>query len=175
MGSGGWPQSTQVPGSPYLHPETGPQLAPNVSDFEAPGYLALDTRSVFHALLESESRHEAYRDYLRGALERGSRLVFSELLEVELAEACLGVAGREQHPTASALLTARHEYLNTVMGGWEALLDEATDYRLPIRETRSAQGWNTHSPWPWTSWAGTAFGWRMQSTRRRRRSCRPRC
>jgi predicted nucleic acid-binding protein len=108
---------------------------------EASGYLALDTSAVFHALLESESRHEAYRDYLRGALERGSRLVFSELLEVELAEACLGVAGREQHATSSALLTARHEYLNTVMGGWEALLDEATYYRLPIRETHSAQGW----------------------------------
>lgn len=108
---------------------------------EAPGYLALDTSAVFHALLESESRHEAYRDYLRGALEHGSRLVFSELLEVELAEACLGVAGREQHPTANALLTARHDYLNTVMGGWEALLDEATYYRLPIRETHSAQGW----------------------------------
>jgi hypothetical protein len=44
---------------------------------EAPGYLALDTSAVFHALLESESRHEAYRDYLRGALERGSRLMFS--------------------------------------------------------------------------------------------------
>jgi predicted nucleic acid-binding protein len=96
---------------------------------EAPGYLALDTSAVFHALLESESRHEAYRDYLRSALERGSRLVFSELLEVELAEAYLG-AGREQHATSGALLTARHEYLNTVMGGWEALLDEAADYRL---------------------------------------------
>jgi predicted nucleic acid-binding protein len=108
---------------------------------EAPGYLALDTSAVVHALLESQSRHKAYRGYLAGALGRGSRLVFSELLEVELAEACLRFAGNEQHATASAVLAARNDYLLTVMGGWEALLDEATYFRLPIRETHSAQGW----------------------------------
>ena len=33
MGVGWWPQSTQVQESPYLTPETGPQLAPSASDF----------------------------------------------------------------------------------------------------------------------------------------------
>ena len=108
---------------------------------EPPGFLALDTSAVFHALLESETRHDEYREYLVRALERGSRLVFSELLEVELAEACLGVAGREHHSTSDALLASRDGHLRTVMGGWEALLDEADYYRLPIRETHPAQGW----------------------------------
>ena len=108
---------------------------------QAPIYLALDTSAVLHALLESEARHDAYRDYLVRAVAGGTRLIFSELLEVELAEACLGIAGREHHTTSSAQMAARNGYLQVVIGGWEQILDEADYIRLPIRETRSAQMW----------------------------------
>lgn len=91
-------------------------------------------------MLESEARHEAYRDYLVRASAGGTRLIFSELLEVELAEASLGVAGREHDTTSSAHMAARNGYLRTVFSGWEQILDEA-DYILPIRETHPAQMW----------------------------------
>jgi predicted nucleic acid-binding protein len=74
-----------------------------------------------------------YRDYLERAIAASSTLLFSEILEVELAEACAKAAGSGQH--------ARREILGQVIGAWNALLEQTEYLRLPIRETHAAQGW----------------------------------
>lgn len=82
-----------------------------------------------------------YRDYLERAIAASSTLLFSEILEVELAEACAKVAGSREHAQREGMLAQRREILGHVIGAWNAVLDQTEYLRLPIRETHAAQGW----------------------------------
>jgi predicted nucleic acid-binding protein len=82
-----------------------------------------------------------YRDYLERAIAASSTLLFSEILEVELAEACAKAAGGGHHAQRDRMLGQRRDILGQVIGAWNSLLDQTEYLRLPIRETHAAQGW----------------------------------
>ncbi len=63
-----------------------------------PSNIVLDTSVVVEALIPSQPRHVTCVRFLESVAEAGSLVVFSRLLELELAEAAFVIGLKERHP-----------------------------------------------------------------------------
>jgi hypothetical protein len=52
---------------------------------------------VVCALLEDQPQHEEYAGFLERAVAAGTTLVYCDLLDLELAEACMTIALKRRH------------------------------------------------------------------------------
>ena len=111
------------------------------TDDATPRLFALDTSAVVAALIDTQPKHDVYRDFVTGAIENSSTFIFSELLDVELAGVCEKNSRSEKHRSTKRMLESRNDTLDRVMGAWEDVLELVDHTRLPIRESHDAQGW----------------------------------
>jgi predicted nucleic acid-binding protein len=76
-------------------------LAFDAPDWQPPKAVVLDTNVVAEALLPNEQEHNPCLALLERLSDRGTAVVFSGLLEIELWEAVFNLALRERHPRKS--------------------------------------------------------------------------
>lgn len=120
-----------------------PPLPRGVLAFDAPGWespraVMLDTNVVAEALLPNQPEHAECRALLRQFADKGTAVVFSRLLEIELWEVVFNLALRERHPRKNI----RHvRYDNRVRPRAARLLQQAQkawqdDLRSPLAWSR---------------------------------------
>jgi predicted nucleic acid-binding protein len=86
-----------------VRPRGRPPAARQVFSFQdtsapLPNEVLLDTSYVVEALIASQPLHAAAVDFLVHLAEKGVRVRFSSLLELELAETAFQLALKEKHP-----------------------------------------------------------------------------
>jgi predicted nucleic acid-binding protein len=108
--------------------------------FALPDPLALDTSFVVDALTATQPLHPACSAMLTRIDESGVRVVTSDLLVVELAEATLANALKERwagkwrtHRTDGRSRRSGAQKLNRTIARYEALLSSVTYLPIPVR------------------------------------------
>lgn len=123
-----------------------PPLERGVRSFEdatllLPTTVLLDTSFVVDALIPTQRHHESSRRFLEDLAVGGTTVVFSRLLEVELAEASFRIGLKELHRRdwARARLDGRSRRrgrarMLAVLAAWEATLEALNWARIEMHE-----------------------------------------
>lgn len=108
-----------------------------------PERVALDTSLVVRALIETQPLHEACAAFLDRLVTSGSTLISSELVEIELAEASVGIALAERwgsawrrHRTDGRARRRARRLLTDVRERFSLLLESADHVDVPIASIR---------------------------------------
>lgn len=127
-----------------MAPRGRPQLPRNVFSFEAkdcplPAVAALDSSFAVNALLSGEDQHIAAREYLVALADRGTELVFSHLLELELREVVFRYPLKKDHPKDwtrrrhdGRTLRRARRLIERTMNAWEELLTAFSFAIVPV-------------------------------------------
>ncbi|MEX2375049.1 MAG: type II toxin-antitoxin system VapC family toxin [Dehalococcoidia bacterium] len=106
--------------------------------------MLLDTSFVVEALIPTQRHHEPSRRFLEDLAVGGTTVVFSRLLEVELAEASFRIGLKELHRRdwATARLDGRSRRrgrarMLAVLAAWEATLAALDWARIEVQEVVS--------------------------------------
>jgi predicted nucleic acid-binding protein len=110
-----------------------------------PDPLALDTSFVVESLIETQPLHDRCADFASRIAESGIRVVTSELLQVELAEAAFAIALKErwgrqwrQHRTDGRVRRRGRRLVDEVSGRYELLLSAVPHIDLPVGRIAAA-------------------------------------
>jgi predicted nucleic acid-binding protein len=110
-----------------------------------PDPLALDTSFVVEALIETQPLHIRCAEFAARIAEAGVRVVTSELLQVELAEAAFAIALKErwrrqwrQHRTDGRVRRRGRRLLDDVSGRYELLLSAVPHIDVPVGRISAA-------------------------------------
>jgi predicted nucleic acid-binding protein len=101
--------------------------------------IVLDTSAVIRALVEDQTQHGEYADYLVRSVEHGTDFAYSDLVELEIAQACTGIALRQRHGRrwndhrhdGRALRPAR-DLTARVLEAWFTLLSQVNSVHIPV-------------------------------------------
>lgn len=104
----------------------------------APPIVVLDTSAVVCALLVDQPQHEEYADFFERAVAAETTLVYSELLDLELADASMAIALRRQHGRDWARHRrdpgshpAGRDLMHEVFSRWRETIAQTSSARLP--------------------------------------------
>jgi predicted nucleic acid-binding protein len=131
-----------------LPPAGRPASPRGVRSFEdasntVPNEALFDTSFVVEALIVSQPLHSVCNDYLVRFAGAGSTIVYSGLLELELAETAFQIALKERHPKdwkrfrsdGRARRRAR-TLLTQIMDSWAAVLAVVPSAHVAVEEAR---------------------------------------
>ena len=105
-----------------------------------PDVVVLDTSAAIEALLDDQPRHDEYAAFLAACAAGGTAIAYCEILELELAEACVGIAlarihgrdWRRKRNDGRALRPAR-KLIEETAAKWQAFLDSVEQtLRVPL-------------------------------------------
>lgn len=104
-----------------------------------PDVLVLETSAVIEALMTDRPHHAAYADYVARCVEQGTTFAYSDLLELELAQACVNITLRRLHAgrwfshrrDGRALRPAR-KLTDQALAAWFELLAQVESVHVPI-------------------------------------------
>jgi predicted nucleic acid-binding protein len=107
--------------------------------------LALDTSFVVEALIETQPLHDRCAEFAERIAETGVRVVTSELLQIELAEAAFAIALKErwgrqwrQHRTDGRVRRRGRRLLGEVSDRYELLLSAVPHIEIPVGRIAAA-------------------------------------
>ncbi len=99
---------------------------------DPPEVVVLDTSAVCRVLFEDGAGHVDYREFLARAVGAGTTLAYCEMLDLELAQACVKAARRQHHGDRSRSVVAGRDLIREVFGRWRAIIGETDSRRVPI-------------------------------------------
>jgi predicted nucleic acid-binding protein len=110
-----------------------------------PGRVLVDTSFVVEALIVSQPVHESCLDFLVRLAEAETELVFSRLLELELAETAYQLALKERHPRDWKRFRAdgrarrrATRLLESVRGAWSEVLENVPSLCVEVEDVAEA-------------------------------------
>lgn len=132
-------------------PPGRPPATRNIFDLATthlPGLIAVDTSAVVAALIDSEPQHTIYADAFARLVGDGAVLGYSELLEVELAEASFAIALKRRHGGRwharrrdGRVRSAGARLHDDVQERWTAIITNVDHRPVPISSV------TTDTPW----------------------------
>ncbi len=104
-----------------------------------PAIVVVDTSAAVAALLADQAQHAEYAEFLARCVERGTTFAYCDLLQLELAEACVAIALKRQHKNrwanhrhdGRALRPARR-LLDDVLVRWRSTLAQSASMAIPL-------------------------------------------
>ena len=94
--------------------------------------LCIDTSAVAALLIEDWDGHAELGVFLPGAIDERRTFVYSELLELELAQACAKAARKRHHGRPRQSIRAGRELIHQVFERWNLLIAETWSERVSL-------------------------------------------
>jgi predicted nucleic acid-binding protein len=97
-----------------------------------PETVALDTSAILRALLEDQSSHAEYADFLQRAVRAGTTLAYGELVDLELAQTCIKAARAACDGDRARAVPRGRQLIAEVFQRWRELMSQTSSVRVPL-------------------------------------------